>query len=203
MKNLILILIAISGLLYGCYYDDVTTADQLDVVATSYNLEAIESGNFITYSIPDSILHHDANNDSDHQFDQIILDEIKQNLDDYGYTEVNPSLTTPDLIVLPEVLTNEQYEWGGCWDCWYWWDPWYPGWGWGYYPPTPGYVYSYETGSIIITIIDQNAIQEQDENSKALWVSVINGVLRQNLTKARINELIDQAFVQSPYLDQN
>jgi hypothetical protein len=37
-----------------------------------------------------------------------------------------------------------------------------------------------------------------------VWVAAINGVLRStsSATVARVNELIDQSFVQSPYLGE-
>lgn len=189
----------------SCYPTDLVSDEELDIVATFYDIELIASQDFSTYVIPDSVLHQDSDGTSNHSFDDLILTTIKDNLESYGYQEISTtSMQTPDLVVLPEVITQSNYEIGGCWDCWGWWDPWYPGWGWGYYPPyPPGYVYSYKTGTILISLLDQSQVSNQNEEANAVWVAFINGLLRSDITGADIQAHIQQAFDQSPYLQTN
>ncbi|UXP31359.1 DUF4136 domain-containing protein [Reichenbachiella agarivorans] len=194
---LLLILLLVSG----CYPDEINSTEELDLVMTSYDETTIEAHNFKTYAMPDSVLHNDSNNDSEHKFDAAILNRIIKNMTSYGYTRINPHTTRPDVVILPEVITTENYQAGGCWDCWFWYDPWYPGWGWGYYPPS--YVYSYSTGTILIAMVNQNDVDDQNEDSKAVWIGAVNGLLRNSLSQSRVEELIDQAFLQSPYLQTN
>lgn len=204
MKQIIQLnlLLALCAAMAGCYPNDITSADELDVVATFYDQEALESHEYLTYIMPDSVLHNDPNGDSNREFDQLILNTIDNNMEAYGFQKLSAGSSNVDLIILPEVAIVNNVGVGGCWDCWYWWDPWYPGWGWGYYPPyPPSYTYSYQTGSVIISIVDQQSILDQNIDSKAVWTCIINGLLRSNITGAEIQGYINQGFDQSAYLN--
>ncbi|MCV9386163.1 DUF4136 domain-containing protein [Reichenbachiella ulvae] len=203
MKTRIQLFIWLSllGLLASCYPNEITTTDELDVVATFYDTESLDSHQYKTYIMPDSVLHNDPDDESDHQFDQLILNTIDDNMEALGFQKLSAGSVNVDLIILPEVAITNNQGIGGCWDCWWWWDPWYPGWGWGYYPPyPPSFVYSYQTGSVIISMVDQQSVLNQDENSKAVWTCIINGLLRSSITGAEIQNYINQGFDQSSYL---
>ena len=197
-KNLSLILLIFSALfvLQSCYPgDDLTPADT-DIVATFFD-QNVNFSTVMTYAIPDSILRLDSDGNpviDPGQYDQQILNDIKSGLDGLGFTqEADPS--NADVIIIPFVNTRNWVS-GGCYNDWwsgYWYGWWYPYYGWCY----PVY-YTYQTGSIVIAMIDANST----EAKTALWVAGINGILQDSNTgiAARINQNIQQAFAQSPYL---
>ena len=87
--------------------------------------------------------------------------------------------------------------------------PGYPGWGWwyppcfgcgGYWPPT--FVsYSWNTGTVVMTLFDGETVGDGNEDVEAAWIGGLNGVLSSSANGAsRITTGIDQAFTQSPYL---
>jgi len=94
------------------------------------------------------------------------------------------------------------------WDSWayydpFFYDPWYygpswsfsMGWGWGY--PS---VSSYTTGTLVMTLI---ADGEDYIDPTRVWTGAINGLLSGSYNSTRVNNAIDQAFTQSPYLKTN
>ena len=138
----------------------------------------------------------------DHGFDAAILANIKSNLDDLGWTEVDEHTTQPDIMVSVAVTTSTNVSWvagGGWYDYFY---GWWGGWGW-YYPPVY-YPYSYQTGTLLIGMLNTDGADGDTETVAMVWIAGINGVLRSTASAnaARINELIDQAFLQSPYLSE-
>ncbi|PIB35154.1 hypothetical protein BFP72_06960 [Reichenbachiella sp. 5M10] len=195
MKNILLALL-LSSMIAGCYPDQITEADEFDIVVTTYDEELFQPNQYKTYAMPDSVLYQNDDHSTYHKFNGTILSSIKTNMTNYGYTRVDPNTTDPDILILPEVITTENYAAGGCWDCWWWYDPWYPGW--GYYPPA--YVYSYRTGSIIISMVTFTPTLPADADATSAWTGLVNGLLRDELTKSNIEEFIDQAYSQSPYL---
>lgn len=188
----IAILILTATILQSCYPGEELTYSDTDLVATFYNKDA----NFATkqtFAIPDSIirLDEDGNLVSDPgPFDQQILNKIKSELQAIGFTqEADPA--NADVLVVAAITTSTWVS-GGCYYDW-WYDWWYPYYGWCY----PAY-YTYDTGSIVIAMLDVNVTEAES----GLWVAGINGLLgdSNSSTSARINQNIEQAFNQSPYL---
>jgi hypothetical protein len=194
LRSLLLMLfISICFILVSCYPGDALTAADTDVIATFFNPNA-DFSTKMTYAIPDSVVRvdEDGNPISDPgQFDQQIINGIKENLQQLGYTEEqNPA--NADVLVVAFVTTTTWAS-GGCYTWWYgWWYP-YPGW---CYPV----VYTYTTGTLIIAMADP----QNQESSDALWVAGINGILEDTSSGigTRLNNNIDQAFKQSPYLGE-
>lgn len=189
--SLMLLLLALAVGLYSCYPGDEITAADTDLVATFFDKEA----NFATkinYVIRDSVTRLDENGDPVFEvgpYDQQGINRIKTNLNNAGFNEVaNPA----DADVLIIVFANKS-TWvsGGCYSWWYSW--YYPYYGWCY----PVY-YTYDTGTLLIAMLDAKATEEKN----ALWVATINGILEDTSAGIldRLYKGIDQAFTQSPYL---
>jgi hypothetical protein len=64
-------------------------------------------------------------------------------------------------------------------------------------------VVSYQSGTILMTLIKVDNNLGDGEFPDAVWTGAINGLLRSSITLQRIESLIDQAYDQSPYLNLN
>ena len=134
-----LMLLLFTGLA-GCYPGGAEYADELNLVYTNYSNQFDFNGKK-TYAIPDSVIKitGDAFNDPDgngkpefltQANSAVIVNQIKKNMADYGWTLVNKN-DNPDVLMLVSAMTTTNiyyyYDW------WYW-DWWYGGYyGW-YYP---------------------------------------------------------------------
>ena len=191
----------------SCYTDyGLTTADY-DVVLTRYD-KAADFSSYRTYAMPDTIFHIIGEDDEDEisrQFDALMLQTVASNMASRGFTRIeNPdSSNIPDAVVTISVTTTD-YQ-GVSYYPPYWG---YPGWGWyypPYYPPYWGTTYSYSTGTIFIDFGDVDNVAGDSSLVTVEWNATINGLLSSNAssTRTRIENSIDQAFVQSPYLKTN
>ena len=98
-----------------------------------------------------------------------------------------------DLVLLPAVWTNTTvYYWYDYW-CWYY--PYYCGWGWGY--PS---VSSYTTGTLVMTLV---ADGDDYIDPSRVWTGAATDCSPAPYNTTRVNNGIDQAFEQSPYLKTN
>jgi hypothetical protein len=190
--GVILLSIGLGVVQLSCYPGDEITSSDTDVVITFYDPGANFSDKI--FAMPDTIIHvSDSENGSDNVtrlYDQQILNRIKQNLEDYGYTEVADPAQAD--VVIITVATTTTYAGSGCYYSY--WDYWY-----GY----PGYcypvAYSYTTGTVIFAMVTA----DNTEGTDAMWVASLNGLVSESSSvsiSTRINEGIDQAFDQSPYL---
>ena len=197
----VLSLTAIVFLLTQCYPEGPEYIDELDLVYSNYD-PATDFTAKQTYAIPDKIMKIDddliSGGDPNYVKDMYakpMLDKIKQNMSNYGWTLVNKD-ANPDVLLAPVAyeLTTTYYYGGGYWDWWY--GGWY---GWYYpYPVTT----SYTTGSLVVTMLDPNNLSP-DEKMRAVWTFVVNGLLEGTSTEftARFTKGINQAYTQSPYLN--
>jgi hypothetical protein len=199
MKKL---LIAVPFLLLGCYPDGPDYAEDLDVVYTTYD-KGYDFSAKNTFAMPDKIVVDVKIDHGDTTYEYMkpafadpILDAIQSNMESYGWSRVDIE-DNPGVILTPAGLTSTTYFYS------YWYDWWYGGyWGW-YYPPYYT-VSSYTTGSLVMTIADPSAADDSPINrSPAVWIGVGNGLVSGAYDISRVTESIDQAFLQSPYLDQN
>ena len=194
----------------GCFYQGPEYTDELDLVVTNYN-DSFDFGGVTTFAIPDSIVKitedYLSNGDDieyvpDARATQI-LNRIRQNMADAGYTEVDKS-ANPDLIMLVSVSTTTNLFYYYDWGYWGWYYPgWYGGWGWYY----PGYYYppvasGYRSGSLFMQLTYPAG--QTDDNIPVQWSGIVNGILEGGSSNldARLNRSIDQAFAQSPYLSR-
>ena len=193
-------------LFVGCYPGDPVTLDELDIVLTFYN-DDVDFSTYKTYAITNTIISNDP--DRDTSLDTFILSEIRRNLQELKYTEVDPTITTPDLIILTEIVLVDNYIVGGG-GCFYgcYCDPWYP-WscGPGYYPPyPPTYVVSFTDGTLIYHMIDFEKWETVDGSIASVWLAGINGIIRSlsdNEARNLLTKHINQSFDQSDYLGTN
>jgi hypothetical protein len=177
-----------------------------DVIVTIYDDQA-DFGAIETYAMPDTVAHLGVDDGSsvDRTYDQLILDKLAYELEAAGYVrEADPEANGADVVVLAGVTSTE-------WEVWISY-PWY-NWGyWGdysgysyYYPPCPGCggSYRFTTGSLLVIMEDRNAADPDEETIPVIWAAGLNGLLEGSIAgiSSRISDGIEQAFVQSPYLE--
>lgn len=205
-SSLALVFLAWVALL-SCYPGSIEDLAELDTVVTIYD-DSFNFGQQQTYSMPDSVFHlcevlPDPPSDCidlSRTHDQLVLDTVVQNMADLSYTRVSDdtSLAPPDVRLVVTALGSETTGWY----VWYPWNPWYPGYGW-WYPPVVEPV-SYETGSLIITMVRTDEMIENGDQDgiPVIWTGALNGALGGS-TVSQANRLtngINQAYAQSPYL---
>lgn len=214
LKNTAFIMLAVMFVAYGCYPGGGSTTDDYTVVKTQYNT-AYDFGTQKTYYIPDSMLFMTNVEDEDIDWEKYdvyeatLLRAINDQMQARGYVLEKEDSLNMDLVVLPSVVLTENtgstYWPGGGW-----WGGYYPpGWGYGggwYYPPGYGGYwtsYSYSTGTVFITIADFDSYVESDGALIELeWDAAIDGLF-DGVDATKITPLVEQAFIQSPYLVSN
>jgi hypothetical protein len=207
-----LMIACILSLQWACYPKGADYTDELDLVYTNYAGDSVFTARK-TYSLPDSIVKitgqafDDPNGNKEPDFlsassAKVILDQIKQNMQNYGWTLVDKN-NRPDVIILVSTSTTTNLYYYYDWGYWGWYYPgYYPGWGW-YYPGYyyPPYVTGYRSGSIFMQMTDNVPAINVDQ-VPVLWTCVINGLAEGGTANiaARTQVNIDKAFSQSPYL---
>jgi len=206
----ILFLITLSLSLTSCYSDYGLSSSEHDVIITQYN-KTTDFTQYKKFAIIDSVYHLTGDTtkpDSKYlsrAHDKFILQTIANNMKNMGYTEVINPVDTNDVDVLLFVAAKgskvDQYYYGGWWGGGYYpgWGWGYPGWGWGY----PGYVGSttYYVGTLFINYVDVSSIGNTTVDVE--WHAIFNGLLNDDaytVTQNRLEERINKAFEQSPYL---
>ena len=197
--------------LVGCYpYPDTQVVESdLDIVVTHFN-DSTDFTTISTYILVDSIAilsEDDIQSDDpfyENELDEVVLDEIRAQMNALGYTEVFQSFSADVGIVATGlrventgVISTPGWWWGypgyG-----YWYDPWYGspypyyGGGYGWYST----YYSYEKGSLVISMVDLNASEEEDT---FIWTAFVNGLLGDvvPVTPDRLSRSVESAFKQS------
>ncbi len=190
----------------SCYPGDQLTVEEADVVVTLFD-QGTDFASLSTYEMPDTIVHlvdEDQEDNIRRDFDAQILDRIAGHMAALGFTRVAlPG--SADAIMLVAVTAREQigytggYGWGGYWGWYY---PYPPGWGWGWYPwyGGGGTIYTYRTGTLFMDLLDPAAADSTEEKVPTAWIAALNGLIEGNQVEERIDNGIDQAFAQSPYL---
>jgi len=211
---MMLALVGIAASLWACYPGDGPTVSETDVVVTLFRDDA-EFGKIKTYWMPDSVFHLNDPDDPTgdiltRENDALILRTIKTNMADYGYRLIDLAWEDADSTILADsadvvlgvsavatknVVIGIAPPWWG-----------YPGWGWGgwnpWYPPTytSG---SFTTGTLFIDMYDIQGIVPGEERISVPWTASANGLLTSSPVADRIVRAIDQAYAQSPYLDNS
>ena len=186
------LVLALAVVMASCYPGGIEYYEDTDIVFTSYEPD-YDFMQQQTYSMPDSVVKITGDEDEpefiDEPYNTMIINRIKANMETLGWDLVEDP-EAADLVLFPASWTNTSiYYWYDYW-CWYY--PWYCGWGWYY----PGYVSSYTTGTLVMTLIEnEDAIEPY-----RVWTAAINGLLSGSFNLNRVSKGIDQAFEQSPYL---
>ena len=191
--------IAFVGMLMGCYPDGADYTEELDIVYSNYD-ETYDFQSKGTYTMPDEIikLTGDENDPVDYVADQYadpILDQIEENMSALGWTRVAENGDV-ELLSATWTTTTIYYYGGGYW-CWY--NPYYCGGGWYYPYPVAT---SYTSGTLVMTMVDPN-MESADGRVRAIWTGAINGLLSDVYSSSRVENGVNQAFKQSPYLKTN
>lgn len=191
----------------ACYPDQPTSVGGQPTVTTLRAPDASFAAP--TFTLIDSIVQiveeGQAEAPISRQYDDLVLNELREQMIARGYRELTFPFTTaerPDFVMVAgaasEVYVGYFYDYYAYWG---WWGGWAypPGWGWYY----PGYVvpYAFEHGSLLVSLIDRRAAAQQPDKVPVVWVAGISAVLTGGNESARIVEGIDQAFAQSPYLN--
>lgn len=191
-------------LLGSCYPTFERSVEEYDIVGTIFDTET-DFTQKTTFILEDEVrlIWDTAGTTDPPEYPEELLDGIvsatKRNLFSYGWVEAAPN-DTPDVHVSTAITTVNVNG-----TIWY---PGYPWWGWGgYYPWYPGggvAYYSYTTGTVFIDMVDvERSVTEN--RPIIIWNSLINGLVSSYETNniRRVDENIDQAFTQSPYLNKN
>jgi hypothetical protein len=200
------ILLITTLILSACYPSAYQYGDEADIVITKHDT-AFDFTTLNTFALPDevvkitgNVLEGDNIEFVDHDYADVILESIRNNMTDAGWVEVDEE-GDPDVIILPSALRTTEVYWYydyGYWD-WY-----YPYDSWGWYYPYPIASSGYSTGSLFIQMTYPDGITAAD-NVPVLWTAIGNGLLDGDTAAAqeRISNTIDQAFTQSAYLTLN
>ena len=201
--------------LTSCYPGGAEYTTDTDLIVTNYD-EEYDFNSVHTYFLSDSIQHIvEEGKEPGTSFDNYILNEMQRNLNALGWERRSDTLESePDVAIVLTIaeITNYNvysYPWYGGWGWGYYWKStnyWgYPGYGWGY--PWYGggtYVTSYTTGTIHWRLFDPKKSDEDNEIVYVEWEGALNGLLgtTSSTTKDRITNGLNQAFKQSPYLNE-
>jgi len=215
-KALGIVLIALG--LTACYPDQYRSYSDYDLVVTNYDAK-VDFDTYNTFHLADTVI--DVIDTTDRSLDPLtptqkkqILEEIRKNLLDLGWVEVDTidSNNLADVVIATTTVRSNisvyyQYWWS-YWDYWYGWG-YYPGYGgccyYPGYPWGPGYggVYreDYRVGSIQIDMIDPLDVDDDNE-IPMIWSANVYGLLSSNQSsnQQRYGENIALAFDQSTYL---
>jgi hypothetical protein len=184
-------------LLQACFPFGPEDIEEFDIVGTFYD-ENVNFSSFRTYVMPDTIVHVDNSGVTTRtgDYDALILDQVAANMGAIGYARVdNPD--DADMI-LTLAISREGYNLERTYDYGDYYGSNYDGYGSGNYYTT-GSQYQMETGSVLMSLADT---QSDGSLTSSMWLGIINGMTEQSFTNTsrRLIELINQAFVQSPYL---
>jgi hypothetical protein len=195
----------------ACYPGQPTDIGELDMVVTFYDTTR-NYGINNSYFLFDSVFHiRDTANPADtvsisRAFDQQILALVNSNMQMLGYAPQDTSGgAQPDVLMAVSITASRNYQ---AYTFYPWWGyPGYPYWpcclggGWGW-PTTV--VSSYRVGSMFIDMVDVGESIAQD-TVRVIWDGAINGLFEGTAaqTSERIDRTVNQAFVQSPYLQTN
>jgi hypothetical protein len=193
MKRTIIytLFVALALVMASCYPGGIEYYDDTDIVFTSYEPD-YDFMQQQSYTMPDSVVKITGDDEPefiDEPYNTMIINRIKSNMETLGWNLVEDP-DDADLVLFPASWTNTSiYYWYDYW-CWYY--PWYCGWGWYY----PGYAVSYTTGTLVMTLVENDDAIEPYR----VWTAAVNGLLSGGNDMNRVNKGIDQAFEQSPYL---
>lgn len=167
-----------------------------------------------TFAMPDTIVAlfptAASPNAVSRMFDQVILNQVRQDLLSRGFTAVtSPVATRPDFVVLVGMTATSKYDaWVGY--------HWFKFWGfspvWNFFTPrftdAWGIVYpwfgligatSYDQGTLIIDVIPTASVDRQRQTIQSAWAGVAAGILDGPVNSARLTTVIDQMFALSPF----
>ena len=186
--------------------DALRLLDQL-VVSTNYDTN-VSFQTYATYSISTDTIGFVSNQSNDtilvnskSTYPRPVLQKVIANLNSMGYTRVAKN-ENPDMRINVYLVNDYNLFQQVVYPNYYY--PSYYGYGYGYggyygYP----YVNTYEsnTGSLVVEILDLKTITP-DKKVKVIWGAYMGDVYSAIDVIKQSEEAIDQAFIQSPYLQK-
>lgn len=133
--------------------------------------------------------------DIKHTYDDLVLDTIADNMKALGYTKVDADEEPDVTLLVAAVARDNWYYASGYWWC----DPFYLYSCW--YPPV-SYVYNLPTGTILINMVDNS--ETANNRLQSAWFAALSGLYANASDKSmatRIEDAVNRAFTQSPYLE--
>lgn len=188
----------------ACEAGNITGAS-LDFVVTLVDTTTPALASARTFAIPDTIVPLEGSGTINHSADHVVVDSVRAHFLQLGWIERrDPAGERPDVVILLGVSTRT--ETGVAYGGWYGAYGGMPYWGgvadptWAFGAPVWGVEYSYDVGTLVMTMIDLRAPRATTKVVPVLWIGALNGVLNGNDGVARVQRGLDQAFAQSPYL---
>lgn len=200
-KLVSIVFLALPVAFWGCRFQGPDYVEELDLVVTTYDNQ-YDFKSKGTYSIPDKIVKVTGDPLAPPEYVKDIygipiLQQIEASMTALGWTKVDVA-ATPDVQIIPAAWSTTTIV-GGYWGGYYcWWYPYYCGGGWYY--PYYAYDNSYTTGSLLMNIVDPN-LESTDGSLRVVWTGIMNRLLGGTYDPDRIENGINRAFAQSPYLD--
>jgi hypothetical protein len=160
-----------------------------------------------TFAVPDTIVELDGILAIDHASDPVIAAQVRSQFLSLGWIEKADTVGgNPDVVVVIGVTTRVEEGvsyagWYGNWGYLPYWGGADPAWAWG--APVGAIPYTYEVGTMVLTMVDLRAPRRTTKQVPVLWVGAMNGILNGGDVLPRVFTGIDQAFEQSPYLQRN
>jgi len=192
----------------SCYPDQITSTTQLASVTTLVDSQtALRTAH--TFALPDTIIHSRQPGGVSvitHKGDAEIIAQIRAGLVGFGWQEITDvAARRPDVVVLTAVLeqTNTGVAYSDWWANWGWWPGWPVGYGpdWAWASPVNAIAFTYQTGTLLITMLDIQHGNVSTRRVPLLWAAGVSGVLTASSFNGALTG-IDQAFSQSPYLER-
>lgn len=207
MKKILLIS-AVIMMAAACHKEPYGNDDGEYLVYTTPGKD-VDFSPFKTYYLADSLLVIGSGDkpqysQSDNAME--LIERVRNNMENYGYVYTSDRDDADLGIQMTFVIKTERFV--KYYSNPYWWldypGYWLPGfWGnWcGFYYPYP-ISYTYSTNALMIDMVNLDSPQGKDEKLEVIWSSYIGGPAGYSLSSDidRIEDSIDQAFVQSPYL---
>lgn len=199
--------------LTGCSPDSLEDTD-LDVVITVRD-PGRSYATYQTYALPDTVIDVCAVTGSgaggaagaagaasetdcqhlNHDHDDAILASIRDNLNQLGFSEVEPD-EDPDVMILAAAVAQESwYAYNQYCDYWY---------GYCFEYTWATTAVSYPLGTLAMYMVAWRDADDVAGRVPAVWLGVVSGLLSgsHELDEDRIETGIDQAFAQSRYLGE-
>jgi hypothetical protein len=204
IKKFGLIVVGLALLIVACEPkpDNLKLLDEF-VVSTNFDKEAVFE-TYATYAIAKDTIGFSSNQSNDtimiqseYNFPRPVLDQIRTNLNMRDFEQVdkdaNPDLGISVTLVNDYNLFQQVVYPNGYYSGYY-------GYG-GYYSYPYVNTYAYNTGVLIIEIVDLKN-KTPDNKVKVIWTSYMGDVYSSVDPVKQAQEAIDQSFDQSPYLER-
>ncbi len=207
MKKILLFSAALL-MLAACHKEPVRDSDNEYLVYTSPGKD-VDFSQYKTFYVADSLLVIGRGDKPQYVKTQGTNDLVltfKANMQDRGFVFTENQAEADLGVQLTYIIRTERYvqyynspywwlDYPGYWPAGYW-GNWY-----GYYYPRP-VTYSYTTNALLTDIVDLKDMQAEETPLEILWSSYIGGPAGSSYQGdvRRIQNAIDQAFKQSPYI---